>query len=202
MANTSKNTSPRGYLSFSQLSLWEKDPNLYYQVYVEGLDQFRTKYLELGKRMATGLENGFDEEHDPLFEMLIVFLPSYPRREFEIRAEFEKIPLVGKMDGWNEKTMTIGEYKSGRHWTQSMVNQAGQLTFYALLVWLKYKKLPSKILLHWAKTDEDMEGNLKLTGDIRTFTTERTMKDIILFSKRIKTAWAGICDLGKMLKEK
>jgi len=194
------NTSPRGYLSWSQMSLWEKDPNMYYQVYFEGLDQFRTKYLTLGKRMATCLENGFDEEHDPLFEMLAVFMPSYPYREFEINAVFEGIPLKGKLDGFNEKTLTIGEYKTGKCWTQSMVDSTGQLTFYALLVWLKYKKLPKEIFLHWAKTDEDMEGNLKLTGDIKTFKTQRSLKDLILFSKRIKSAWEGICELGKFQK--
>lgn len=194
------NTSPRGYLSWSQLNLWEKDPNLYYQVYFEGLDQFRTKYLELGKRMATTLANGFDEERDPLFEMLSVFMPAYSHREFDLKAEFEGIPLVGKLDGWNGKTLTIGEYKTGKNWTQGMVDRLGQLTFYALLVWLKYKRLPRKIFLHWARTDEDMFGNLKLTGDVRTFETQRTLRDLILFSKRIKVTWTGICELGKMQK--
>ena len=193
------NTSPRGYLSWSQLSMWEKDPNLYYQVYIEGLDQFRTKYLELGKRMATGLENGFDEAHDPLFETLIVFMPNYPKREFDIKEKFEGIPLFGKLDGWDGKTLTIGEYKTGKKWTQSMADQTGQLNFYAFLVWFKYKKLPNKIYLHWTKTQEDEEGKLTLTGDIRTFKTTRTMKDIILFSKRIKIAWAGVCELGKFV---
>jgi len=188
-------------LSWSQLNLWEKDPNMYYQVYFEGLDQFRTKYLELGKRMADTLENGFDCERDPLFEMLAVFLPSYPRREFDIDAVLEGIPLKGKLDGFNPQTLTIGEYKTGKCWTQSMVNSTGQLTFYALLVWLKYKKLPKEIYLHWARTDEDMEGNLKLTGDIKTFKTERSLKDLILFSKRIKSAWEGVCNLGKMQKQ-
>lgn len=195
-----KNGSPRGYLSWSQLSLWEKDPNMYYQVYVEGLDQFRTKYLELGKRMATALENGFDDEHDPLFEMLVVFMPGYPEREFEMNAVFEGIPLKGKLDGWNEKTLTIGEYKTGKKWTQSMVDNCGQLTFYALLVWLKYGKLPNKIYLHWARTDEDMVGNLKLTGEIKTFEAKRTLRDIIMFAPRLKLAWASICELDKFVK--
>ena len=187
MAN-SFNTSPKGYLSWSQLSLFEKDPNLYYQVYIEGLNQFRTKYLELGKRMAEDLERGFDEEHDPLFEMIIVFLPSYPEREYEVRGVFDNIPLLGKLDGWNEKTMTIGEYKTGKKWTQAMADNTGQLTFYAFLIWLKYGKLPKKIFLHWARTDEDMEGNLFLTGEIKTFSTERTMKDIILFRSEEHTS--------------
>lgn len=201
MARITKNSSPRGYLSWSQLQLFEKDPNLYYQVYCEGLDQFRSKYLELGKKLATTLESGHSADGDPILELMTVYMPAYPAREFDLKATFEGIPLVGKLDGWNEKTLTIGEYKSGKSWTQAMANETGQLTFYALLVWLKYKKLPANIYLHWARTDEDMEGNLMLTGDIKTFRTERSLKDIILFSKRIKSAWAGICELGKFNKQ-
>jgi len=197
LSTISKNSSPRGYLSWSQLSLFEKDPNLYWQVYIEGIQNFKTKYLELGKRMATTLENGKSDDGDPMLELMAIYMPSYPAKEFDIKVMFEGIPLVGKLDGWNEKTLTIGEYKSGKNWTQSMANETGQLTMYALLIWLKYKKLPAKILLHWARTDEDMEGNLVLTGEIKTFTTQRSLKDIILFSKRIKSAWAGICELGK-----
>jgi hypothetical protein len=188
------------YLSWSKMNLWEKDPNLFYQVYVEGIDMFRTKQLELGKKMATALENGSDPDHDPLMEMMLIFMPDYPLKEFDIKAVFEEIPIVGKLDGFNEATLTVGEYKSGKNWTQAMVDQHGQLTFYALLVWLKYKKLPKDIFLHWAKTQEDEKGLLTLTGDIRTFKTNRTMKDIILFSKRIKSAWEGICELGKFTK--
>ena len=270
-----KNSSPRGYLSWSQLNLWEKDANLYYQVYCEGLDQFRTRQLELGKKMATTLENGHSEDGDPMLDLMAVFMPSYPAKEFEIKAVFEGIPLKGKLDGFgikcqscgswqdiiglkNEKQQmdvpalqkergvygstshqtirsiskttfqdkqrlntlpilssscdkcgvegklisVIGEFKSGRHYTQSMADDTGQLTMYALLVWLKYKKLPAKILLHWAKTDEDMEGNLFLTGDIKTFKTQRSLSDLILFSKRIRAAWAGICALGEFMKTK
>ena len=195
-----KNSSPKGHLSWSQMNLWEKDPNLYYQVYCEGIENFRSKYLELGKRMATTLENGKSDDGDPMLELMAVYMPSYPAKEFEIKVNFEGIPIVGKLDGFNKETLTIGEYKSGKHWTQSMADETGQLTMYALLVWLKYKKLPNKILLHWARTDEDMEGNLVLTGEIKTFQTQRSLKDLILFSKRIKTAWGGICELGKFNK--
>lgn len=195
MENKATISERLAYLSWSKLNMWEKDPNLFYQVYIEGLDQFRTKYLELGKRLADGLENGFDVEHDPMFEMLITFLPSYPKREYEAKTVFEGIPLFAKFDGFDDEILDLGEYKSGKKWTQSMVDQSGQLTMYALIIWSIFGKLPSKIQLHWARTDEDMEGNLFLTGEIKTFTTVRTMKDIILFSKRIKTAWAGIQEL-------
>jgi hypothetical protein len=151
----------------------------------------------LGSRLADGLEKGKDEEDDAMFNMLIAFLPAYPKREFNMKVNFEGIPLVAKFDGFDEKVLDIGEYKSGKKWTQKMVDNHGQLTFYAFTIWLKYGKFPSKIQLHWAETAEDDDGVLYLTGKIKTFTTTRTLKDIILFSKRIKTAWAGICDLGK-----
>lgn len=195
------NTSPRGYLSWSQLNVWEKDPNEYYNIYVEGLDHIGSKYIEVGKRMAEALEHGHDKEHDPTYETLGVFLPHYPKREFEIRASLDGIPLLGKLDGFDPKTLTIGEYKTGKNWTQAMVNSSGQLTFYALLVWLKYKKLPGGILLHWARTDEDFAGELFLTGETRDFTTRRALADIIVFTKRVKAAWKGICEIGAFAKQ-
>ena len=188
---------PRPYLSWSQLNMWEKDPNLYYQVYFEGLDQFRTKYLELGTRMATALENGFDAENDPMMEMMLIYMPTYQIKEFDIKENFEDIPLFGKLDGFDVNNLIVGEYKSGKKWTQSMVDNHSQLTFYAFLVWLKYKVLPKQIFLHWAQTYEDENGILKLTGHIQTFQTERKLKDIILLSKRIKIAWKGIQELAQ-----
>lgn len=188
-------TTPRGYLSWSQLSLYEKDPQLYYQVYWEGVAQFKTKYLELGKRMAKTLENGYDEEHDPVFEEVMRIVPPYPKREVKIKKTFEGIPLVGIMDGFDEKNLVIGEFKTGKKWTQSMADTTGQLTFYALLVWLKYKKIPNSMYLHWASTVEDEEGNLRLTGIVRTFKTKRSLSDIILLSKRIKKAWKAIAEM-------
>lgn len=188
------------YLSWSKLQLFEKDPNLFFQVYCEGIDMFRTKQLELGKKLAITLENGRSEDGDEMMELMAIYMPSYPEREVEINAVFENIPLKGVLDGWDKKSLAIHEVKSGKNWTQSMVDQHGQLTFYALLVWLKYKKLPDNIYLHWAKTIENDEGDLVLTGDIKTFSTKRSLTDIILFSKRIRSAWAGICALGEFNK--
>src|SRR3990167_8329393 len=83
------------YMSWSKLSLWENDRNMFYQVYVEGLDQARTPYIELGKKLAVTLENGRDPEGNPILDHLAVFLPSYAKREFEIKASYDGIPLLG-----------------------------------------------------------------------------------------------------------
>lgn len=97
----------------------------------------------------------------------------------------------------NKPYLILAEYKTGRQFTQKMVDSSSQLTFYALLIWLKYGKLPDEIFLHWAKTEIDEDGELKITGDIKTFETIRTFSDIILLRGRVKSAWEGINQMCK-----
>lgn len=194
------NSSPRGYISPSQMVLFLKDKNLYYQVYFEGLQQFKTKFLTLGKRLATGLEKGKDEEKDPMFEKIIKLTPQYPNREYEMREMLDEVPLFGKLDGFEKDTLTIHEVKSGKRWTQGMADNLDQITFYTLLVWLRYKTLPQAIFVHWARTAEDEEGKLTLTGDIKTFRTKRSLAQIIVFSAKVKQVWKEICELGEFMK--
>jgi len=192
--------SPRGYLSHSQLQLWERDQNEYYNRYIEGIEQPRTAYLELGHRLAVAMENGKDEGDDPAINHLVLFLPTYQEKEYEIKAKFEGIPLLGKLDSFDPKGLRIREYKTGKNkWTQRMVDEHGQLTFYALLVWLKYKKFPSEIHLDWAETKEE-DGDLFLTGEYQTFSTKRTLKDLILMGGRIEKAWKGIGEMMESIK--
>ena len=202
MPKMPKNTYSRlDYISPSKLKLWETDKNLFYQVYIDGIDQYKTKYLELGKRMAETLENGYDEERDPQIEMVSVFMPTYPLKEFKMKWTLEGIPLRGVLDGFNENTLVIGEYKTGKKWSKSMADKSDQLTFYALLCYMNYKELPKRIFLHWAETIEDMEGNLSLSGQIETFETKRVLRDIILLTKRIRLAWAGIQEMKEMINK-
>jgi hypothetical protein len=72
-----------------------------------------------------------------------------------------------------------------------MANKLGQLDFYALMVWLKYKKLPRSIKLIWIET-ETIDDEVKFTGKIKTFEVKKTMKDIIKIIGRIHKAKKGI----------
>ena len=193
-------TTPRGYLSWSQMSLWEKDPNLYYQINVDGMDMIRTPYLKLGIRLDEAIQNGKDEFNDPMINYLVMMLPRYPKMQQRIEVNFEGIPLVGLLDGFYPRKLIIGEYKSGKKWTQALADKSGQLDFYTLLVWLKYGKFPKKIFLHWAKTALNEEDELYFTGDTRTFETERKMKDIILIGGRIHKAYKEIQEMWKDFK--
>lgn len=188
---------PRPYLSWSQMNLWEQNPELYKEVYIYGRENYPSEYLELGKEMAEALEKG--KSKNPIIKHLLIFLPKYPKVEYEIKAKLGDIPLLGRFDGYNPRKKIIGEFKTGVKWTQGMADKSDQLTFYALLIWLKYKKLPNEILLHWVKT-ENKDGELKLTGDIKTFRTKRSLSEILRFSARIKKCWAGINELCRQEK--
>lgn len=202
VANTFKkdNLSPRGYISFSQLSMWEKDPNLYYQIYVDGMDMIRTPYLNLGTRLDEAIQKGKDEFGDTMINYLVMMLPRYPKMQHRIEVDFEGVPLVGVLDGFNDsnkKKLICGEHKSGKNWTQSLADKSDQITIYNLMVWLKYGIIPFENHLHWAKTKVNDEDELFFTGDIKDFKTTREMKDLILMGGRIHKAYNEIKEMWK-----
>lgn len=187
------------YISWSRLSLYERSPQEYERVYLLG--EGRTSpQMELGSRIAKALETGESEDGDELF--LNIIFPKEPLREFKIEAELDGIPLVGVLDAFNSKQLRVREYKTGKNWTQRMVDEHGQLTFYALLVYLKHKQLPKEIVLNWAETTIDEDGNVKLTGRTEEFTTERKMSDVFSMCTRIRKAYEGIALLTKQSRAK
>lgn len=188
--------TPRPYLSWSQLQLWEQDKELYRRTYIDGIKRPDNQYLETGKKLADRLETGIESD-DSFIEYLALFMPKYEKAEFEIMIDWEGIPVLGRLDGYNSSERIVGEYKTGKLWTQAMVDKSDQLTFYAMLVWLKYKRPPTDICLHWAKTEIDEYGKLRITGDIKTFKTIRTISDIILLRGRIVNCWKGIKQMCK-----
>lgn len=190
--------TPRPYLSWSQLALWEKSPYEYAANYIYSDGRVATNPLmDLGRQLAEALENdewGNGEPSD--IEMAHIILPSYPEREVELRGEVQGVPILGKLDGFDRKELRLGEYKTGRsEWTQKRVDDFGQLTFYALLILQNFGRMPSEIQLHWVPAEYDEEGELKLIGDIRTFETRRTTDDLLKMGVRIKKAWEGIKEL-------
>lgn len=181
---------PRPYLSWSQLDCFEHSPMEYIKRYIYG-ESKSTPAMEFGKRMAEMLEHDTEQEDEEL-EFYRTFLPRYEKHEHEIRTEFAGVPLLGKLDGFNEDGLVIGEYKTGREWTAEKVRKHRQLDFYAMLVYKKYGKLPSKIMLHWIPTEINGSGKLGATGEIKQFETIRTMAQVFKIAADAKRAWDEI----------
>ena len=182
----------KDYISYSQYTLFRSSPGQYKKIYIDGR-KLHTKYLSFGSMIAEALESG--EAQTKKIRKTLDSLPPVDEREKEIRADFSGIPLLGKLDGFTRKGPRVDEYKTGKiPWNQSKVDKFEQLTFYAILVSLKYE-IPIgdiKIFLHWIETYEDTDGHIYMTGRVFPFETRRTTKDILNFYPKVKKAWIGI----------
>jgi len=182
------------WLSYSRLMCWERSPELYYHRYILG-ERYTNKFMEFGSWFADLLENK-KKADNPRVERLKLFLPEYPEREEKIKVEYKGIPLLAKPDGINWKKKLIGEFKTGKRYTQEMTDKSDQLTFYALVCWILKGKL-FQTQLHWIETIEAEDGGIDITGFAKTFKTKRGIKDFLLFWPRVERAWQGINKLTK-----
>ena len=191
--------TPRPYLSWSQLSLWEKSPFEYAKAYIYSDERVATNpFMELGKELAEALEKDeWGNGESPDIELARILLPSYPEREVQLDGIVNGVPIRGKLDGFDRTKLRLGEYKTGRApWTQTRVDAFGQLSFYALLISQNFGKPPATIHLHWVPSFYDEQGELKLKGEVKTFKTERSTRDLLEISRRITRAWEGIKEMA------
>lgn len=207
MSSTIQNKKlPRGYLSYTQLRVWEYSPEEYVRAYLLGEERPTNEYMALGKKVAEALE-GVVKPDDVAIETIKMTIPKYHYHEYEFRVDCPavingkkiKIPLLGKFDCYSTK-QKIGEVKSGQKWTQADADNLDQLTFYAYIYWLKYQKIPA-LWLHWAETKrkqiETEDGTVEeliATGFVKNFKTKRTIKDFLGIHERIVRAYMGITE--------
>lgn len=182
--------TPRPYLSWTQFNVFSHSPAQYRQRYIFGEQGAYTRAMAFGKEMALKREAGDDEG----IEHLTMFLPKYPRREYEMTApviiDDKEVILLGKFDGVDLRKHIIGDDKTGKHWTQAMVNKDEQLTWYSFIYWRAKGILP-KLQLNWIET---IEGSIA-TGKVETFETMRTVKDFLSLTYKIRKVWRGISQL-------
>lgn len=182
--------TPRAYLSWSQMTLWERDRQKYIERYILGEQSPSNAAMEFGSYVHAALEadNDFD---DPMLAHLLMVFPSFECREYEIRTEAAGIPLLGKLDGYEPKHLAIAEFKTGRKWTQQRVDKDDQLTFYDMLHYCRFGRLANVICLYWLPT-EIVDGEVKPAGMVQRFDTNRSMVDVLRMISRAAKAWREI----------
>lgn len=188
--------TPRNYLSYSQLVLFERSAKEYADRYIRGIEQYETINMAYGSLMADGLEHG-EATGDPILDMMIARLPKFELMDigFEVKLGKGKgaVPLLAKPDTARADYTAFKEYKTSvRTWTHKMANDSDQITFYAMAMWLKTGKIPVDIELVNVPVAYNDDRSLSPTGEIVRFKTSRTMVDIIKMSTRARKAWAGI----------
>ncbi len=159
--------------SWSQHSSWDYDKEQWYDRYILGNSTPSTPQLEFGKRFGEAAEWG-----NPMAPLTI-----YTYMEHCVKATLDGVELVGFLDSYDKENL-LAEYKTGvKKWDQKRVDETGQLTYYALLLWLRDKKKPEdlKMVLEWVPTcfRPDLSYGFTDPAVVHTFETSRTMTDIL-----------------------
>lgn len=150
---------------------------IWYARYILGEKTQPSKEMDFGKAVGSRLEL------DP------TYIPEVPREkvmEYELHAKIGDISLIGYADSYDEDTLTLREYKTGKaEWTQERVDQHGQITMYISMLMLRDKVRPEDVTctLHWLPTEDkgDFTLGFRKPFKVHHFTTKRTTKDCLLF---------------------
>lgn len=126
------------------------------------------------------------------------FLPKLPRYKFmqvKLKTVFEGITLINIPDGLEyEPKVRVCDYKTGRKpWDQKRADETGQLTFACLVLYWDKKIEPENVdlTIYWLPTHtKDGQVEFVKEGDIRTFHTKRTRKQVLEFGNRILKTYA------------
>ncbi len=194
---------PRGYLSYTQMELWQADPKRYKALYFDNRDELRVsnRGQEYGKVVADALEKGV-ETGDLLTDSATLLLPKYDLQDQEFFAEVKTkdgwLKLICKPDTMDSKTYVFREYKTGKlPWTREKAQNHPQMIYYAVGIWQKYGVKNEKAHLDWIET-EQVDTQIVPTGRVETFevtfTTAQymhTLMRMIQTAKEIEIAWAS-----------
>lgn len=191
---------PKPHISWSQLSCWLQNPTRYRREYFEDGKKLDSKYLTLGKNIATLIENG---QH----KTLLPDLECYDTPEFEIRCMVMGVPILSYLDSYN-KVQTIDvpanvfrEYKTGKvPWDKARVQKHDQLVFYATALKWGVGQMPMYCDLDWIETKETAqetvdfwrEGDkiVHVTGRVVSFHREFDEREVERMEDLItKVAW-------------
>lgn len=192
---------PRPYLSHSSKKLWKESPERWVQKYLYDIEQFKTKEMRFGSKMATALE---DDEltGDILLDTMVMDIPKFELMDVPMEGVMkigkETVPLLVRMDTSKEDLTAFKEYKTGKDgkggWTQHKVDNDSQITFYATYCYIMTKKIPEDIELVWIITENSPHNDREIvcTGEMRRFRTRRDMGQIINEMADMRKVWKEI----------
>lgn len=188
--------TPRPYLSFSQMALFEMSPARYASQYIWNEEQHTSKNMAYGSLFAEGLESG-EATGDPMLDVMASRIPKFEMMDVAFESDLpdgkETIKILSKPDTYRADGTAFKEYKTSvRNWTQKMADDSGQITFYAMGFYLRHGVIPSDIELVNVRVAYTGVNTLEPTGDMLRFPTKRSMVDVIKMTGRAKRAWGGI----------
>lgn len=198
---------PRPYLSWTQLTTLETSEAQYRKCYIEGRKLFENEGIVFGKMVADALEANA-ATGEAMVDVALAQIPKFELMDhpFEttVTVGSENIPLLSKIDTARRDLSGFKEYKTGTtKWDQRKVDEFGQITFYATVIYQLTGKIPHDIELVWLPTERVEQasdfGSDRRTqfraGEMRVFRTRRTLADIIKMKIRMRNAWVRIAEI-------
>jgi len=183
---------PKRPVSWSCLSSWEWNKESWYKSYVLGERDPATPAMLFGNTVGETLGTK---------DSMVPGIIAYPEMEYKLEAKLGKIKLIGYADSYHPEKKMLREYKTSQNakrWNQDSVDKHGQLTMYALLLFLMDKVKPEDLKIHLdhIPTQENGDFSVSLVDPItiNTFETKRTMKDILEFATYIKDTHKQMCE--------
>lgn len=167
-------------LSWSAISSFEWDPDQWYRRYVLKEPDEPSAEMLFGKDFARSCEM-----RKPMAPVTLL-----PVLEHKMSVVFNGVPLIGFADTWCPDTKTLGEYKtSGKPWDQKKVDAHGQLTMYALMLYVGQRIRPEELTIFLENVLTEQRGDftvgLREPKKVFRFATRRTMGDVLAFGARI-----------------
>lgn len=169
-------------MSWSAISSFNFSKEQWYKKYVLKEEQPTSIEMEAGKKIGESFCTP-----NPMAPVIV-----YPEMEYKLEAKIDDILLVGYADSWHPEKKLLREYKTSRkkgYWNQQSVNLHGQLTMYAMMLFLSEKIRPEDITIHLDHIPVHIiDGKVEVVQPviINTFETKRTMVDILKFMNYIK----------------
>ena len=170
-------------LSWSAISSFAWDNSQWHSRYILGQKDETSSEMEFGKVIGEKLVS------DPIF---LPTVSRYPIFEQELKCKLGKIPLVGYIDTFDLKNKKFREYKTSRNknrWTQESAEIHGQISMYALMIYLIYKIKPEDLTIHldYIPTEQTGSFDIILANEpVQSFEVKKTMRDILEFGVYIQ----------------
>ena len=182
-------------LSSSQFLTYEKDPQKFYTEYVIGAKNGGTVKMAQGRifsamyadrslpfrehLMAIGAKGRIADRFDYAIKLMPVLKGGSP--EYPLLADFGGWGFRATLDDFVESQDVIIENKTGeKAWSQERADTDDQITFQAWCFWVKYKRLPKKIVLNWVDLRPSTNKFL------HCFVTTRNVQDMQEFHERVQ----------------
>lgn len=183
------------------MNLFESNLESWKRVYLYGETMRVNRGMAFGRIMAEGLEHD-EATGDPVLDLVMAQLPKFEVMDQPVHAILKNgkndVPLLAKPDTMKADMTAFKEYKTGQApWSRKQVDESGQVTFYATVLFILTQKIPYDIELVHVPTakqggNDAVDARIGATGDIYRHKTSRNMSQILNMMVRMKKAWEGI----------